>query len=269
MSRLLQTVSLAHSAADDTLSAAAKSSAGYRDFSGKFQGALKALIGVGMSHQSRHIYEFEPFRLDVAERLLLRDGKVVQLQPKVFDLLLVLVKHHGRLLEKDELMKAVWPDTVVEEANLANNISILRKTLGESGQRYIETVSKRGYRFIANVRELRISDTAMQDGWVITGKTNQDAQPAPAPPRSRRYLSFAVGGVAALSVIGGLLASYQIYYKGRHLAPKVPRIMKFTTTGNIVNSPGISPDGRFVAYVLREAGGAALWIKQTDAQCAV
>jgi len=107
-----------------------------------------------MSHQPNHNYEFGPYRLDGAERLLWRDGEVVPLQPKVFDLLLVLVERHGRLLEKDELMKAVWPDTVVEEVNLANNISILRKTLSQNGREFIETVPKRGYRFVASVREI-------------------------------------------------------------------------------------------------------------------
>src|SRR5689334_11928913 len=107
-----------------------------------------------MSHQPNRLYEFGSYRLETAERLLLRKDKVVLLQPKVFDLLLVLVEHHGHLLEKDELMKLVWPNTVVEEANLANNISILRKTLDENGERYIETVPRRGYRFVAAVREV-------------------------------------------------------------------------------------------------------------------
>src|SRR5215470_11683960 len=107
-----------------------------------------------MSHQPKPIYEFGPYRLDSGERLLSHDGEVVPLQPKVFDLLLVLVERHGRLLEKDELMKAVWPDTIVEEVNLANNISILRKTLSENGERFIETAPKRGYRFVASVREI-------------------------------------------------------------------------------------------------------------------
>jgi len=106
-----------------------------------------------MSQQPKPIYEFGHYRLDAAERLLWRDGAVVPLQPKVFDLLLALAERPGRLLEKDELMKAVWPDTVVEEVNLANNISILRKTLDENGQQFIETVPKRGYRFVAEVRE--------------------------------------------------------------------------------------------------------------------
>jgi len=107
-----------------------------------------------MSHQPKPIYEFGPYRLDAAERRLLHDGKVVPLQPKVFDLLLALVERHGRLLEKDELLKAVWPDTIVEEVNLANNISILRKTISENGQQFIETAPKRGYRFVAEVREV-------------------------------------------------------------------------------------------------------------------
>src|SRR5262245_59529929 len=106
-----------------------------------------------MGYQPEQIYEFGPYRLDAAERLLMRDGAVVPLQPKVFDLLLTLVERHGRLLEKDELMRVVWPDAIVEEANLANNISILRKTLSENGERFIETTPKRGYRFVAIVKE--------------------------------------------------------------------------------------------------------------------
>ena len=76
-------------------------------------------------------YEFGPFRLDPAERLLLRDGQAVALTPKAFDLLVYLVEHHGHLVEKQSLMTALWPDTVVEEANLAYNISALRKALGD------------------------------------------------------------------------------------------------------------------------------------------
>ncbi len=107
-----------------------------------------------MSQPIKHLYEFGPFRLDAGERLLLRDGESVPLTPKAFDLLLALVEHHGRLLEKDELLKLVWPDAIVEEANLSYNISLIRKALsnGEDGQKYIETVPKRGYRFVAEVR---------------------------------------------------------------------------------------------------------------------
>src|SRR5262244_3312839 len=106
-----------------------------------------------MSQQANPLYEFGPFRLDATEHLLLRDGEAVPITPKAFDLLLALVERHGRLLEKEELLKLVWPNTFVEEANLASNISQLRKALGEgeNGHRYIETVPKRGYRFAASV----------------------------------------------------------------------------------------------------------------------
>jgi DNA-binding winged helix-turn-helix (wHTH) protein len=106
-----------------------------------------------MSRQAKQLYEFGQFRLDPQERLLLRDGEPVPLSPKAFDMLLALVENGGRLLEKEELMRRLWPDSFVEEGSLAQNVSLLRKALGESdGQKFIETVPRRGYRFIANVR---------------------------------------------------------------------------------------------------------------------
>lgn len=106
-----------------------------------------------MSPEIKPIYEFGHYRLDPAQHLLLGNGEVVHLSPKAFDLLLVLVEHHGRLLEKEELMKAVWAGTFVEEANLSYNISLIRRALGGDGseQRLIETVPKRGYRFVGTV----------------------------------------------------------------------------------------------------------------------
>src|SRR6478736_5053128 len=91
-------------------------------------------------------YQFGPFRLDPSERLLLRDGQVVSLTPKAFDLLVYLVERQGRLVEKATLMAALWPDTIVEEANLAFQISALRKALGNGtdGETLIQTVPTRG-----------------------------------------------------------------------------------------------------------------------------
>ena len=112
-----------------------------------------------MSKQEKQVYEFGPFCLDAAERWLLREGEPVPLAPKAFDLLLVLVRNSGHLLEKDELLKQVWPEQFVEEGNLPLNISILRKALGENHttRQYIETVPKRGYRFTAGVREVQVA----------------------------------------------------------------------------------------------------------------
>jgi DNA-binding winged helix-turn-helix (wHTH) protein len=99
-------------------------------------------------------YEFGRFRLEVHERRLLKDGHSVAISPKVFDTLALLVERHGRLVEKSELMALLWPDVVVEEINLARNISDLRKILsdGDGAAGHIETVSKKGYRWIAAVR---------------------------------------------------------------------------------------------------------------------
>ena len=111
---------------------------------------------------ARTSYDFGPFRLDVTERRLLRDGRVVPLRTKLFDTLLVLVRQSGHLVEKHELMATVWPDAIVEDTNLTHTISMLRKVLGERapGLDYVETVSKRGYRFIADVRETESSPPA-------------------------------------------------------------------------------------------------------------
>src|SRR5262245_29267266 len=109
-----------------------------------------------MIRQNRHIYEFGPFRLIPEERQLLRDNQPVPLTPKSFDLLVVLVENSGHLIEKSELMKRIWPDSIVEEANLSVKMSALRRALGEgpNDRQYVETVPRCGYRFVAAVKEL-------------------------------------------------------------------------------------------------------------------
>src|SRR5213078_4611093 len=109
-----------------------------------------------MSQQTKELFEFGQFTLDAHERRLLRNGQPVPLKPKVIETLLVLVENCGRTTDKEELMKRLWPDTFVEDANLTVNISQLRKALGENESReiYIETVPKRGYRFNAQVTKV-------------------------------------------------------------------------------------------------------------------
>ena len=108
-----------------------------------------------MSQQESHSYEFGRFRLITGERVLLREGELVPLTPKVFDILVTLVENGGQVVAKDDLMKRVWPNTFVEEGNLTQNISLLRKALGESpgGVQFIETVPRRGYRFVADTNQ--------------------------------------------------------------------------------------------------------------------
>jgi len=107
-----------------------------------------------MSEPARDLYEFGNFQIDAVERLLLREGQPVPLTQKVFDLLLLLVQNSGHVVEKDRLMKEIWPDAFVEEGSLTQNISVLRKILSDEGHQYIQTVPRRGYRFVGHLREV-------------------------------------------------------------------------------------------------------------------
>src|SRR5262249_13743944 len=106
-----------------------------------------------MSNPVNHLYEFGNFRLDPREHSLRHGDRPVTLRPKVFEILLLLVENNGRLIEKKELLEKIWPGQFVEEGNLNKNISTLRQALGETpaAPKYIETVPKIGYRFVAPV----------------------------------------------------------------------------------------------------------------------
>src|SRR5262245_35837807 len=145
-----------------------------------------------MGENSKHCYEFGRFRMNTGERLLLRDQEIVPLTPKVFDMLLTLVESRGQVVSKDSLMKRLWPDTFVEEGNLTQNISLLRKALGDNqnGNQYIETVARRGYRFVATVNE------SWDEGFVDHGAKSQTGDLTTAdlvPPRSDEPAPLAAG----------------------------------------------------------------------------
>jgi DNA-binding winged helix-turn-helix (wHTH) protein/Tfp pilus assembly protein PilF len=111
-------------------------------------------MATSADQKTKRLYEFGPFRVDPEKELLLRDDETVPLAPKAFQVLLVLISHKKEVVTKDELLKTVWPDTFVEEANLSRNVFLLRKALGESPQdhQYIVTVPGRGYRFTEEVQ---------------------------------------------------------------------------------------------------------------------
>jgi DNA-binding winged helix-turn-helix (wHTH) protein len=136
-----------------------------------------------MSRQVNYFYEFGPFRLDPKEHTLLRNGQPIPLRPKVFDILLVLIENRGHLVDKEQLMSLVWTEQFVEEGNINKNISMLRRALGEgdNGQQFIETVPKRGYRFIADVRQVNDDEAP-------------PSQSTPAPTRrfDRHWVPFLV-----------------------------------------------------------------------------
>ncbi len=152
-----------------------------------------------MDQSAEPVYGFGPFRYDAAQRLLFREGELVPLMPKALETLQVLLERRGRVVDKSQLMNLVWPDTQVEEVGLARNISLLRKALGdetESGA-YIETIPKRGYRFVAPVQ--------------VIERENATAPPAETR-RPRRWWIAALALVALTAVI-----YWQFYAPSRYL----------------------------------------------------
>jgi TolB-like protein/DNA-binding winged helix-turn-helix (wHTH) protein/Tfp pilus assembly protein PilF len=150
------------------------------------------------------LYEFGPFRLDPNERKLLRGNEIVVLTPKAFDTLLLLVRNSGHLLEKDELITMLWPETFVEEGSLSNNIFLLRKALGENPA-FIETVPRRGYRFVGAVRQFPPAAPTHPEKPHEMGARGFASLPAKAqrPWRSRAALQIAAVALLALLASAG------------------------------------------------------------------
>ena len=189
-----------------------------------------------MASSSERSYQFGDFHLDPAERLLRRRGEVLPLTPKPFDLLVYLVEHHGRLVEKSSLMAALWADAVVEEANLAIQISALRKALGDGGDRedLIQTVPTKGYRFVGVVTE------------------RVPATPAPRVHWRPRHIGFLI----LVAAVGAALLLIGVRFLGRlkETALLSPRVVQLTTQTGIEFDPAFSPDGTQVVYSWMRAG---------------
>src|SRR5215469_1339514 len=176
-----------------------------------------------MTLATRVLYEFGVFRLDPAEHILLSDGKPVAITPKAFDILCVLAQNSGRLLSKDELMKRVWPNSFVEEANLSVNISALRRALGDTsdGQALIATVPKLGYRFVMPVREIRDNSQPRAKVAAAQGESlfseisdslsaSAPVSPAESPKAAIHFLGSRWVWTAILLAIGlGIYAGYR------------------------------------------------------------
>jgi Tol biopolymer transport system component/DNA-binding winged helix-turn-helix (wHTH) protein len=212
-----------------------------------------------MSSPVRRFYEFGPFRIDTVNRRLLRNGELVPLKAKVVETLLLLIEHCGDVLEKDDLMRRLWPGSFVEEANLTQNIYVLRKALG--AQSYIETVPRRGYRFVGEIRQWEGSPsnrTAAADGAQepsVIGLADGRVR-AVAPARSRILWS-------TLSLILAVLIAGAIaLWPHRSTIPfEKIQLTRLTTTGNALRA-AMSPEGRYLAYVASEAGRQSLRLRQ-------
>jgi DNA-binding winged helix-turn-helix (wHTH) protein len=204
------------------------------------------------------VYEFGPFVFEPAERRLSREGTLVPLKPKIFDLLVALVERHGHLVTKQELLDIVWANTFVEEGNLTYSISTLRKALGDGqhGTRYIETVTTRGYRFVAPVRrvETAIHSEPPTRWWQRRG------------PR----LAFVAGATSTMA-LATLLAM-----TGRHgpaVAAPVPAVFSIPLPDALhavtpPHWPFVSPDGTTLAVLMTEPMGTRqrVWLRPLRAE---
>ncbi|HWP83559.1 MAG TPA: winged helix-turn-helix domain-containing protein [Terriglobia bacterium] len=234
---------------------------------------------------------FGPFRLDVNQRLLFRGAEEVPLTPKVFDTLLVLVEHHGRVLDKDYLMRTLWPNSFVEEGSLARNISLLRKTLGESpdDQKYIQTIPRRGYRFLAPVEAAWTEElgSGSSEGDAVfhpSGRVLQERAPdvaalSPASDPEVRVFPQAAAPVvpwrlfryAALAGLAGLALGG--FWGARFVGKRPAQVMHAAIVlpadeqlGATLDVPIVlSPDGRHLIYAARKGSELPrLYVRSLD-----
>jgi Tol biopolymer transport system component/DNA-binding winged helix-turn-helix (wHTH) protein len=242
-----------------------------------------------MRQLTRHYYEFGPYRLETNERILLREGQLVPLTPKAFETLLALVESGGHILDKEDLLKKVWPDTFVEEVSLAKKVSILRKVLGEDvDHHYIETIPRRGYRFVANVREVWQEDAATvepraangtgQEDETAEGELNEGLEPplpSAAPNRvgstRQRALAGRWGWLVALLSVGLLigLGAWQWGFRPTTDAPKSAlNAIPLTSYQGRETQVAFSPDGNQIAFVWNGPQGdnQDIYVKLIDAE---
>ncbi|MFN0123757.1 MAG: winged helix-turn-helix domain-containing protein [Blastocatellia bacterium] len=237
-----------------------------------------------MTDEHDTLFEFGPFSLNPREPALLHEGRPQPLPPKVFELLRLLLENSGQILEKDHLLEQLWPDAIVEESSLTQLVFQLRKALGESGarQQYIETVPRRGYRFIAEVRltqrgESEITLTS-RTGTRIVIEEEEVRNPVTAPVISPAPSVMAQPGasrapwkksktwwaLAALLLVAAIAGSWP-WFKGRNRPAAFTQFnqRKLTASGKAFH-PAVSANGKWVAYVFEDAGKHGVWVRQAE-----
>lgn len=245
-----------------------------------------------MSKQVKYFYEFGRFRLSPTEQQLLLDGVPVQLAPKTFETLVVFVHNNGHLLTKDELMRAVWADTFVEENNLEKIISLLRKTLGsnEKGESYIETIRRRGYRFAADVTEVCETDEhqhSLEFAHAADAVENADRGGGKAPRtvsssdpqpeiKTRKFdlatwldelkahkISAFLAIVLLILVITLSFTWIKSLRGDKRQETRPDMTTERVTNGGDVRSATLSPDGKYFVYAEQDGSTSHLWLRQT------
>jgi Tol biopolymer transport system component/DNA-binding winged helix-turn-helix (wHTH) protein len=204
---------------------------------------------------SVRFYEFGPFLVDAQKCLLLRQGEVIALTPKAFETLLVLVRHRGGVLEKEVLLKELWPHTIVDENNLARNVSTLRKALGQAAgeHEYVVTVPGRGYRFVASVREMEEGSAGVD----AVAAPRIEPPEAAAPGRTGRRTAL----LAALAV-AALVPLLVWTTRSSRLGPHPQRrLWQLTFEPGLESEPTWSKDGHLIAYSSDQAGNFDIWVQ--------
>jgi DNA-binding winged helix-turn-helix (wHTH) protein/dipeptidyl aminopeptidase/acylaminoacyl peptidase len=219
------------------------------------------------SSQGQVVYEFEPYRLDPVQRVLRRGDEFVPLAPKAFDILLILVESAGRPVDKKDLLERAWPDTFVEEGSLTQSISILRKVLeqGGSGVQYIQTISKRGYRFSAPVKLLE-GVPGDEDLPISNGRRTDSASEESGPRTKANWERWLwLTGFAAL-VAFALAEPYLLKTPKVEIGPT--RFVLSPPEGTRIHpASAVSPDGSKVAFVaIDRSGSRALWVRPVGAE---
>jgi DNA-binding winged helix-turn-helix (wHTH) protein/Tol biopolymer transport system component len=231
--------------------------------------------------------QFGPFSIDVGERLLRRDGRPIPLTPKAFDVLSALVEQPGRLISKEELLQKVWPDTSVEESNLTYNVFALRKALGDTAEngQYIETVPKRGYRFIATVTRASRGNGGSPSAEVVaeapvpeavgTGKEFDASGESPQPPTSdvRRYYRSRPLWAAVWFATGVISAGGAVLLTIPRKAVPSPSVIRAQIAPGVQLSEAspfaVSPDGQQLVFGGTGSDGVnRLWVRRMDAEVA-
>lgn len=242
--------------------------------------------------QARHFYEFVPFRLDPEEKVLQCEDEIIPLPPKATEILLLLVKNTGRIVEKEKFLKDVWPNTFVEESSLTVNISLLRKTLGEgqNGKKFIETVPRRGYRFVATVVErfvepstplIAFAETSVfsSEGPGVPSQKSSTPRVTPLDPtrpedalyeRRSRVRSIGLFGRLGMCLAGGVIvgaAVWSMFFRANPNPPPPVRIVPFTSYPGFESSPAFSPDGNQIAFAWDgdKGGHTSIYVKLIDA----
>src|SRR5688572_30437147 len=195
-----------------------------------------------MSFADRDLYKFKNFHLDSGEKALLKDGKDVSITPKAFQLLRILVENHGEVVKKDELISRIWENSFVEEGNLAFTARLLRKVLDDDAKHptFVETVPRKGYRFIADVSTCSVPSTIRSESGI--------------PTKGWRHSRYSFLSVALFILIVAVLASVSYFVRQTVVSNASAPILsmpfmaeRLTSTGNAFQAV-ISPKGKLAAY---------------------